>query len=251
MLPPDAFVVRTQLHPTPLPPVAANVSAPRGGVVAEGGETIETPAVTVTLRVARFPSESVTCTTSVTVPVGPAVYAPVVGSRVPPDAFVANDHAYPAPLPPTALNDSVARGATDAAGGEIETPAVTLTLRVATFPSESVTRPTSVTLPVEPATYAPVAGSMDPPDAFVANDHAYPVPLPPFAANACAPLGGTEALVGVTTRSGRTVTFAVLVFPRESVARITSVPPGMDPAWYTPVASPMNAPEEFDWMIHV
>ena len=72
MLPPDAFVDSDQVYPVPLPPEAVNAWLPLGGKVAVAGEMV-TPAVTVTLRVAVFPSESVTWTTSVTLPVDPAV----------------------------------------------------------------------------------------------------------------------------------------------------------------------------------
>ena len=72
MLPPDAFVDSDQIYPVPLPPEAVKAWVPRGGTVAVAGEMV-TPAVTVTLRVAVFPSESITWTTSVTLPVDPAV----------------------------------------------------------------------------------------------------------------------------------------------------------------------------------
>jgi hypothetical protein len=59
------------VYPLPLPPAAESVSAPRGGTLAVAGE-IATPAVTPTARVATFPSESTTWTTSETSPVAPA-----------------------------------------------------------------------------------------------------------------------------------------------------------------------------------
>src|SRR5687768_12781833 len=96
------------------------------------------------------------------------------------------------------------------------TPAVTVTFLVAVLPSESVTRTTSVTPPVEPAVYAPVPAPMEPPELFVWNDQVYPVALPPLAEKDWPPLGATLALAGEMLTPAPTVTFTVAVFPSES-----------------------------------
>jgi hypothetical protein len=64
------------------------------------GTPLGVGAVTVTFAVAPLPKESLTWTTSVTPPVGPAVYVPAIESIEPPDTFVASDQMYPTPDPP-------------------------------------------------------------------------------------------------------------------------------------------------------
>jgi hypothetical protein len=59
MEPPEALVASDQVKPVALPPEAAKVRLPLGGVEAVAGE-MDTPAVTATLRVAVLPRESVT-----------------------------------------------------------------------------------------------------------------------------------------------------------------------------------------------
>ena len=118
------------------PPDAVNVWLPLGARETVAGE-MDAPAVTVTVLVATLPSESVARTTSVALPVGPAMYAPVLVARVAPEAFVASDQVQPAPLPPDAVNVWLPLGASDTVAGEMDAPALTVTLAVAVFPSES------------------------------------------------------------------------------------------------------------------
>ncbi len=59
------------MKPVPLPPLALKLCVPRGATVAALG-LIVTPAPTVTVALALLPSESVTVTTSVVLPVAPA-----------------------------------------------------------------------------------------------------------------------------------------------------------------------------------
>ncbi len=70
---------------------------------------------------------------------------------LPPDALVANDHVKPVPLPPEAVKAWLLPVCTLAVAGATETPAVTVMLRLAVLPRESLTWTTSVTLPVAPA----------------------------------------------------------------------------------------------------
>jgi len=203
MVPPDALVARDQVKPVPLPPEALKVIRPPGETLAVAGE-IETPGPTATLRVATLPKESVTWTTSVTLPVGPAVYSPVAGTIVAPEASVASDQMKPLPLPPEAPKMRLPLGGTLAVAGEIETPGPTATSRVATLPTESVTCTTSVTLPVGPAVYSPVAGTIVAPDALVASDHEYASPDPPLTPNWTLPRGGTSAEAGAMWSGGWT-----------------------------------------------
>ena len=74
------------MNPVPLPPAAVKVRPPRGEMPVALG-VMETRGPTVTLAVAVRPRESVMVTTSVTLPVAPAVYAPLA-SMLPPDALV-------------------------------------------------------------------------------------------------------------------------------------------------------------------
>src|SRR3989442_1167595 len=101
MLPPEALLANDQAKPKPLPPDAVKIALPLGGTVSAPSE-IKTRPETATLLVALLPSESVTCSTSVTEPVAPALYVPVAGSTVAPEELVASDHVYPVPLPPSA-----------------------------------------------------------------------------------------------------------------------------------------------------
>src|SRR5204863_9591586 len=78
-------------------------------------------AVTETFAVTALPSESVTWTMSVTLPVLPAAYAPLVALIVPPEAFVARVQAYPEPAPPLAEKLTLPPGGADALAGEMET----------------------------------------------------------------------------------------------------------------------------------
>jgi hypothetical protein len=133
------------------------------------------------LALATLPSESVARTTSVTLPVEPAAYAPVEALMEPPEAFVAIAQEKPEPEPPLAEKATLPPGEADALAGEMETPAVTETLRVVVLESESVTLTTSVTLPVAPAVYAPVEALTVPPEALVTRAQVYPLPDPPEA----------------------------------------------------------------------
>src|SRR5579863_4696845 len=110
-VPPDALVVSDQAKPVPLPPAAVNATVPSGGTAGAFGEMV-TPAVTETFARPVLPRASVTRTVSVTPPVDPAVYAPVVAMMVPPEGLVASDQTNPVPLPPTAANDREPRGGT-------------------------------------------------------------------------------------------------------------------------------------------
>ncbi len=103
----------------------------------------------MTVAVADAPLESVTLTVSVTPPVLPAVYPPADVIE-PPELLVDRDQVYP-PLPPDAPKLMVLLGRVLVVVGVIDTPAVTLTFRVARLPSESTTSTTSVTPPVDPA----------------------------------------------------------------------------------------------------
>jgi hypothetical protein len=114
------------------------------------GETV-TPDVTVTFTVAVFPSESVTVTTSVTLPVAPAVYEPVPGSMLPPEGLAVSAKAKPVPLPPVAEKVRVPRGGVLLGFGLMLIPLPTFTVAEALFPRESVTVTRSVTPPVLPA----------------------------------------------------------------------------------------------------
>jgi hypothetical protein len=153
-----------------------------------------------------------------------------VESIVPPDAFVASDHAQPVPLPPAAVNVRLALGASVAVAGVIDTPAVTVMLTVAVFPSESTTWTTSVTLPVAPAVYRPLPESIVPPESLATNDQAYPLALPPAAANVQLAFGASVTDAGEIDTPAVTVTFTVAVFPSESVTRTMSVTPPVAPA---------------------
>jgi hypothetical protein len=229
IVPPELLAPNDQTSSASLPPLAVNVRLSLGASVAVAG-VIDTPAVTVTLTVAVFPRESVTRTTSVTLPMEPAVYSPVAPSIVAPEALAASDHAQLDWLPPAAVNVWLAFGASVTADGVIDTPAVTVTLTVAAFPSESTTWTTSVTLPVEPAVYWPLAESIVPPEALVASDQTNPASLPPLAVNVRLALGASVAVDGEVDTPAVTVTFTVAVFPSESVTRTTSVTLPVEPA---------------------
>ncbi len=149
-LPPDPFVVSVYVNPIPLPPLALKLRVPSGATLADAG-LIETPAPTVMVAPALLPSASVTVTTSVVLPVAPAVYMPLPFT-LPPDPFVVSVYVNPVPLPPLAVKLREARGAAVAVVGEIVTPAPTAMVALALFPSESVARTTSVVLAVAPAT---------------------------------------------------------------------------------------------------
>ncbi len=70
---------------------------------------------------------------------------------VPPDGLAVSDQTNPVPLPPLAVKVRLPLGGVEAVAGEMLTSAATVTLRVATFPSESTTWTMSVTPPVGPA----------------------------------------------------------------------------------------------------
>src|SRR4051812_9679748 len=131
MVPPEALVWKLQVKPVPVPPDGENALVPRGVTVALDGVTL-TPAVTVMFAVAKLPSESVTFTTSVALPVRPAVYTPL--TSVPPEAFEVNTQAKPTPLPPDAAKVRVPPGGREPLGGERDRPAVTVMERVAVLP---------------------------------------------------------------------------------------------------------------------
>ena len=67
-----------------------------------------------------------------------------------PEALVASDQVKPVPLPPEAVKAWLLPVDTLAVAGVTETPAVTVMLRLAVLPRESVTWTISVTLPVAP-----------------------------------------------------------------------------------------------------
>jgi hypothetical protein len=69
---PESFVETVHVRSRPLPPLADRVMLARGASVVIGAEMVRA-APTVMLTVALFPNESLTCTTSVTAPVAPAV----------------------------------------------------------------------------------------------------------------------------------------------------------------------------------
>src|SRR5215471_12449915 len=139
MLPPEALVLSANRKLLPLPPEAVKPTLPRGATLTDGGLMV-TAAPTATLAVALLPSESTTRTTSVTLPVAPAVYRPVDESIEPPEALVCSDQAKPLPEPPEAMNMTVPLGAAVAGEGTMTMPPPTETLVVATLPSESVRR---------------------------------------------------------------------------------------------------------------
>ncbi len=56
-----------------------------------------------------------------------------------PEAFVVIDQVKPVAVPPEAMKARLPLGGVEAVTGEIDTPAVTATLRVATLLRESVT----------------------------------------------------------------------------------------------------------------
>ena len=149
-------------------------------------------APTNTLATPRLPSESLTCTLSVTLPVAPAVHTPVLGSmEAAPEGLARRDQTNPVPLPPLALK------ATVPLAGQLVSPPWTVsagptwTSRVEVLLSESVTCTLSLTLPVGPARYTPVVGPMLPPEWLVESDQVKPLPLPPLAVKVRVPLGGT------------------------------------------------------------
>ena len=190
-----------------------------------------------------FPRESVTLMTSVVPAVAPAVYAPVVPLTLPPDPFVVSVYVKPVPVPPDALKLCAPSGATLAVAGVIVTPALTVIVAVALFPSASVTLTTSVVLPVEPAVYAPVVPLTLPPEPFVVRVYVKPVPLPPDALKLRAPRGATVVVAGLMLTPAPTAIVAVALFPRESVTLMTSVVLAVDPAVYAPDVPLMVPPE--------
>jgi|SRR6266567_2954691 len=178
MMLPDGLAASDQTSPAPLPPVAPKLIAPFGGVLVVA-EVIEILVVIVTLLVATLPRESVTCTTSVTPSVIPAVYVPFDALMLAPEALLASDQAY-APLPPLAVNVWRPPVASIEVPGEM-VRAVIVTVAVADAPFESITFTMSFTPPVLPATYAPLDALILAPEASVASDQVNPVPLPPEA----------------------------------------------------------------------
>jgi hypothetical protein len=70
--------------------------------------------------------------------------------------------------------------------------------------------------------YAPVDGSIVPPDPLVVSVNENPAPLPPEAVNVFVPRGVTDADVGLIDRAAVTVTVAVALLPSESVTVIVS-----------------------------
>ncbi|MBK7859708.1 MAG: hypothetical protein IPJ65_14030 [Archangiaceae bacterium] len=100
--------------------------------------------MTVTIAVVEFISESVTVTVSVTLGVSPAVNRPFA-SIEPPELFCESE----------------------ALGGEMEISGPTATVAVAGSPSESVHVTVSMTLPVAPAVYAPLAATIIAPEGLV------------------------------------------------------------------------------------
>ena len=241
-LAPEPFVVSVYVNPLPLPPDALKLWLPSGATLAVAG-VIVTPALTVIVAVALFPSESVTVTTSVVLPVDPAVYAPVVPLTLPLDPFVVSVYVNPLPLPPLALKLRAPRGATVVVAGLMLTPVPTAIVAVALFPSVSVTLMTSVVLAIDPAVYAPEVALRLPPEPLVTNAYAKPVPLPPLALKLCAPRGATAAAAGDRLIPGPTVTVAVAVVPTPSVTWITSVTLPVAPAVYAPVLVLIVPPE--------
>src|SRR5262249_4385725 len=95
-----------------------------------------TPAPTLTLATAVLPNESVTFTTSVWFGVGPAVYAPVPATMLPPEGADCIVQVYPVPLPPLALKLTAPLGAALALTGLTLTPAPMVMPIVALFPYE-------------------------------------------------------------------------------------------------------------------
>jgi hypothetical protein len=245
MLPPEGADGIDHMKPVPLPPDAENATPPRGGALGVAGR-MDTPAPTEMVAVVLLPTESVTLTTSVWFGVAPAVYAPVVGTMLPPDGDDCIDHMKPKPLPPLAMNDTWPLGGDVGLGGVMVTLAPTFTEAVALLPSESITFTTSVTFAVGPAEYAPVLAPMLPPDGDDCIDHAKPVPLPPLAVKVFAPLGATLALGGVMPTAGPTVTLTVVELPSESTTFTTSVTLPSVPAVYAPVVATTLPPEGAD-----
>ncbi len=146
---PDPLVISVYVNPVPLPPDPLKARVPSGATLAEAG-LIEIPALTVIVALALLPSASVTFTTSVVLPVAPAVYRPLAFT-LPPEPLVVSVYVNPVPLPPDPLKLLVPRGATVAVVGVMLTPALTVSVALALLPSESVTFTTSVALAVVPA----------------------------------------------------------------------------------------------------
>ena len=68
----EPFVTSENVKPVPLPPVAVKSSAARGAEL-PAPPVMETPAPTVTLAEVLLPSPSVTLTTSLPLPIAPAL----------------------------------------------------------------------------------------------------------------------------------------------------------------------------------
>src|SRR5512137_640024 len=95
--------------------------------------------------------------------------------RAPPDGLAESDQVKPLPLPPDAVNAWLPLGATVAVAGEMAIPAVTVTLRVAVLPSESVTW-ISTDAPTT-AIYAHTSAELlrSPPDGLAESDQVKPL----------------------------------------------------------------------------
>src|ERR1022692_4722968 len=150
MVPPEGSALSVKVYPAPLPPTAENCTTPRGGGGGACGLS-PTPLPTTMFTMAVFPNESVTVTTSLTSETGPARYAPVVASTLPPDPLAVSAKTYPAPLPPVATRVSAPPGGTTGELGLIATPGPTAIWRVAVLPKLSVATTTSVVLAAAPA----------------------------------------------------------------------------------------------------
>src|SRR3990172_6463911 len=150
---------------------------------------------------------------------------------LPPEVLSTIDQTYPVPLPPWAVRRMVSPGFAPGSRGVMVMPAVTVTATVASLPIESTTFTTSVTRPFRPATYAPVDGSMLPPEALVASDQVNPASVPPEAAKLALPRGGTVTDPGWTVIAGPRSTAAFAELPSESTAWMTSVTRPVRPAW--------------------
>src|ERR1700690_2100287 len=132
----------------------------------------------VTTRLVVAPLWSMMVMTSALSGLLPAVYAPVVGSIVPPEPLLDREKAY-AGAPPLAVMERLARGAADSVLGATERAGVNVSVAVARLPRSSWAVTTSTTPPIAPAVYAPVSASTRPPELLEESANVYPEPLPP------------------------------------------------------------------------